>query len=174
MILRGKHISTELATRRFFFFLSRSSSCREKNMCLSRLPLYLFKCTSDKSSIQLGQGLPRLIPLRSTCSAHLSTAIYRLHRVTAGLETVGLACCSSCCLSMSALLGSQLGFVSESGRGKGTDSLGSLCASLSNQKKSQPPPATVSKWKAPKTCWHECLAFLNQGKELCTCSQQHG
>lgn len=140
-------------------------------MCLSRLPLYLFKCTSDKSSIQLGQGLPRLIPLHTTCSAHLSTAIYRLHGVTAGSEAAGLACCSSCCLPMSASHCSPPGCVWESGRGRRTNSLESMCASLSNQKRSQPPPATLSKWKAPKTYWHECSDFPNQGKESRTCPQ---
>lgn len=87
-------------------------------MCLSRLPLYLFKCTSDKSSIQLGQGLPRLIPLQPTCSAHLSTAIYRRHSVTAGSEAAGLACCSSCCLSMSACMALSLGVYESLGGGE--------------------------------------------------------
>lgn len=137
-------------------------------MCLSRLPLYLFKCTSDKSSIQLGQGLPRLIPLHSTCSAHLSTAIYRLHGVTAASEAAGLACCSSCCRPCMAL---SLGLYGNLGGGRGTNSLGSLCVSLSNQKESQPHQQLSANGK-PKTYWHDCLAFLNQEKELCTRSQQ--
>lgn len=42
-------------------------------MCSNRLPLYLFKCTSDKSSIQSGQGLPRVIALYTP---GLSTLVY--------------------------------------------------------------------------------------------------
>lgn len=102
----------------------------------------------------------------------LSTLVYS--HLPAPQCHCGLRGCRSCLLQQLlsvhvCLHGSQPGCVWESGRGRGTNGPGSPCASLSNQKKSQPLPATLGEWKAPKTYWHEHLAFLKQGKELCTC-----
>lgn len=63
-------------------------------MCTTRLLLYLFKCTSDKSSIQSGQGLPDSSLFIPHGSAHLSTAIYRLRGVIAGSAAAGCLRCS--------------------------------------------------------------------------------
>lgn len=57
----------------FFLTQSKAPAAEKRTRAATRLPLYLFKCTSDKSSIQSGQGLPRLIALDTT---GLSTLVY--------------------------------------------------------------------------------------------------
>lgn len=75
-----------------FFFLtqSKASAAEKRTRAATRLPLYLFKCTSDKSSIQSGQGLPRLTALYTT---RLSTLVYS-HLPTPRCHCgLGAACC---------------------------------------------------------------------------------
>lgn len=129
-------------------------------MCSNRLPLYLFKCTSDKSSIQSGQGLPRLIALYTT---RLSTLVYS-HLPTPPCHC-GLPGCLLPALQLPLPIavqgwpppcaGSQRGCVPGPGKEGGLWGEGrwGFCANSANRKQNQTPPTKPSKWKASKkTC----------------------
>lgn len=83
----------------FFLTQSKAPAAEKRTRAATRLPLYLFKCTSDKSSIQSGQGLPRLIALATT---GLSTLVY------SHLPTPRRHCGSGCRLPAACCLHPQL------------------------------------------------------------------